>query len=545
MSARGHVLEVLAGASTALGLERDYINDLNVYPVPDGDTGTNLFLTMQAVIDEVEGVAADDLGGLMAVVIRGSLMGARGNSGVILSQIVRGACESIAAARAFDSAAVRDALHAASDAAYRAVRQPVEGTMLSVIRAMSEAAAGTPETISLPALLTTVATAGAEAVERTIDQLEALRRAGVVDAGGYGLLVLLRGAVAGFLRAETGSAPRRRSPPTAATAAAGAPRATSPASRTTPSKSRAIATARASCCSATTSTTTTSSASSAPRATARSSWAARACSRSTCTPTTPAPCSATRSAHGTIDDIEVADMREQTRAPAAPAAPRPARGLRGGRRRRGQQVALSRARLRGRDRRRPVHEPERRRARRRRREPRRRRGRRAAQQRQRRAHRRAGRDHVRPQGRRRGVDLAAGRPVGHGRLRHRLRARPPTRPPWTRCSPACTAPRSPTRCATPRSTARRCARARSSAWSTATSRPAATTSCWSSATSCASSARNGAELITILTALNGCGVTVADLERTAAEACATDCPLVEFLFQEGGQPLYPILIGAE
>ncbi len=205
MSARGHVLEVLAGASAALGLERDYINDLNVYPVPDGDTGTNLFLTVQAIIDETEAAPVDDLPGLMAVVTRGSLMGARGNSGVILSQIVRGACESIAATQAFDAGAVTDALRAAAEAAYRAVRQPVEGTMLSVIRAMAEAAADTPGTISLPALLTTVSTAGAEAVEHTIDQLEALRRAGVVDAGGYGLLVLLRGAVAGFLRAETGS----------------------------------------------------------------------------------------------------------------------------------------------------------------------------------------------------------------------------------------------------------------------------------------------------------------------------------------------------
>jgi len=163
MSTRGHVLEVLAGASAALGLERDYINDLNVYPVPDGDTGTNLFLTVQAIIDEVDAAAIDDLHGLMAVVTRGSLMGARGNSGVILSQIVRGACESIAAARAFDAAAVRDALREASDAAYRAVRQPVEGTMLSVVRAMAEAAADTPDTISLPALLTTVTTAGSGA----------------------------------------------------------------------------------------------------------------------------------------------------------------------------------------------------------------------------------------------------------------------------------------------------------------------------------------------------------------------------------------------
>ncbi len=79
MIARGHVLEVLAGASAALGLERDYINDLNVYPVPDGDTGTNLFLTVQAIIDETEAAPVDDLPGLMALVTRGSLMGARGN----------------------------------------------------------------------------------------------------------------------------------------------------------------------------------------------------------------------------------------------------------------------------------------------------------------------------------------------------------------------------------------------------------------------------------------------------------------------------------
>ncbi|HMK93067.1 MAG TPA: DAK2 domain-containing protein, partial [Thermoleophilia bacterium] len=193
MSARGHVLEVLRGALAALGVERGYINDLNVYPVPDGDTGTNLFLTVQAIVDELAESPATELPAIMATVTRGSLMGARGNSGVILSQIVRGACESIAGATSFDAAAVRAALREASAAAYRAVRQPVEGTMLSVIRAMSEAAAETPDEISLPALLTVVSTAGAEAVERTVDQLDALRRAGVVDAGGYGLLVLFRG----------------------------------------------------------------------------------------------------------------------------------------------------------------------------------------------------------------------------------------------------------------------------------------------------------------------------------------------------------------
>ena len=96
-------------------MERDYVNDLNVYPVPDGDTGTNLLLTVQAVLDEVAARRrATTSSASWRVVIRGSLMGARGNSGVILSQIVRGACESIAAARAFDAAVVRDALRGAS-----------------------------------------------------------------------------------------------------------------------------------------------------------------------------------------------------------------------------------------------------------------------------------------------------------------------------------------------------------------------------------------------------------------------------------------------
>ena len=257
MSVRGHTIEVLAGAVAALEVERDYVNDLNVYPVPDGDTGTNLLLTVQAVLDEVRAAPGDDLADLMGVVIRGSLMGARGNSSVILSQIVRGACESIAAARAFNAVVVRDALRGASDAVYRAVRQPVEGTMLSVIRAMAKAVADTPDTISLPALVTTVTTAGAEAVERTVDQLEVLRRAGVVDAGGYGLLILLRGAVAGFLKAETGSAAAAPVTADGSDRRRGRARATSPAFRPTRSRTRAFATARASCCSATTSTAPT------------------------------------------------------------------------------------------------------------------------------------------------------------------------------------------------------------------------------------------------------------------------------------------------
>jgi hypothetical protein len=196
---------MVAVGLTALESERGRINDLNVYPVPDGDTGTNLCLTVRAILDELE---SDDGGGLAevaAAITRGSLMGARGNSGVILSQIVRGACETIAAAGTVDATIVRQALAEASDAAYRAVQQPVEGTMLTVIRMMSEALLTVPAGASLADLLRVAGQAGKEAVEATPGQLEVLRRAGVVDAGGYGLLVLfegLAGSVAGDSRAS-------------------------------------------------------------------------------------------------------------------------------------------------------------------------------------------------------------------------------------------------------------------------------------------------------------------------------------------------------
>ena len=127
--------ELVDGARAAIEANRRRIDDLNVYPVPDGDTGTNLTLTVRAIDEALERDGPDDRAGLAQEVSRAALMGARGNSGVILSQIIRGATESLA-----ESDDLAKAFRSASDAAYRAVKKPVEGTMLTAIRAMADAA---------------------------------------------------------------------------------------------------------------------------------------------------------------------------------------------------------------------------------------------------------------------------------------------------------------------------------------------------------------------------------------------------------------------
>ena len=184
-----------------LEAHRQRIDDLNVYPVPDGDTGTNLTLTMRSVVDAAEESTAESSAALAGELSRAALLGARGNSGVILSQIVRGFAEVAVAADAFSVADMSRGFRAASDSAYRAVKHPVEGTMLTVIREMAEEAerAG-DENLALRELLREVVRRGDDAVVRTRDQLDLLRDAGVVDAGGAGLVEIVRGvalAVAG------------------------------------------------------------------------------------------------------------------------------------------------------------------------------------------------------------------------------------------------------------------------------------------------------------------------------------------------------------
>jgi DAK2 domain fusion protein YloV len=186
-------LELARAALAALEASRRRIDDLNVYPVPDGDTGTNMTETARAVVAAFERGDTD--------VVRASLMGARGNSGVILSQIVRGAVEALPDGD-LETEALAKALRGASDGAYAAVRNPQEGTMLTVAREIAEkaeelAAAG----VSLEDALAKLVTHGEAALARTQEQLDVLRRAGVVDAGAAGVVEILRG-IAAHIRGE-------------------------------------------------------------------------------------------------------------------------------------------------------------------------------------------------------------------------------------------------------------------------------------------------------------------------------------------------------
>ncbi|HXE93476.1 MAG TPA: DAK2 domain-containing protein, partial [Gaiellaceae bacterium] len=189
------VRELARGALQSLERNRQRIDDLNVYPVPDGDTGTNLTLTARSVVDQLEQTNTEDRPGLVKEVTRAALMGARGNSGVILSQIIRGAAEVLGSEAAIDARVVARAFQAARDAAYRAVREPVEGTMLSVIRELAEESESADDD-GIPELLTRLVRRGEQAVARTPEQLAVLREAGVVDAGGAGLFEILRGIAA-------------------------------------------------------------------------------------------------------------------------------------------------------------------------------------------------------------------------------------------------------------------------------------------------------------------------------------------------------------
>ena len=177
------------------------INDLNVYPVPDGDTGTNLTLTVRAIVAALEKSNADGHEAVARELSRAALMGARGNSGVIFSQIVRGFADVLGEHDPIDETMIARAFRSASDAAYRAVRRPVEGTMLTVIREMAEAAES-PDARGLDRveLLSLIVARGEESLRRTPELLAVLKEAGVVDAGGAGLLEIIRGvraAVAG------------------------------------------------------------------------------------------------------------------------------------------------------------------------------------------------------------------------------------------------------------------------------------------------------------------------------------------------------------
>ncbi|MGB9880433.1 MAG: DAK2 domain-containing protein, partial [Anaerolineae bacterium] len=194
----GYELKKLIESSTAwLEAHIDYINSLNVYPVPDGDTGTNMYLTMQAALREISTVSDNSITSVTRALAHGALMGARGNSGVILSQIWRGVAKYLDGKEQLTVSDLAFALREGAATAYKGVLRPVEGTILTVVREAAEAAmraAGESDDI-LYVLEQTVMRAR-DALARTPELLPVLKEAGVVDAGGQGLCVILEG----FLR---------------------------------------------------------------------------------------------------------------------------------------------------------------------------------------------------------------------------------------------------------------------------------------------------------------------------------------------------------
>src|SRR6201994_2818065 len=218
---------VVSSALASLEARRQEVNDLNVFPVADGDTGDNMAMTMRAVLVELDRVEAEGVDGdsdqvgrtaLVQTLARAALMGARGNSGVILSQIVRGAAEELASrpGELVDPLLVAAAFASAADAAYDSVREPAEGAMLTVSREMAHSLTRQLAHLSadkqrlgddvseeqqdaiLAEVLERAIADGERAVARTPEQLEVLRESGVVDAGGHGLVLIMAGVVAGL-----------------------------------------------------------------------------------------------------------------------------------------------------------------------------------------------------------------------------------------------------------------------------------------------------------------------------------------------------------
>jgi DAK2 domain fusion protein YloV len=191
-----------------LEAHRRRIDDLNVYPVPDGDTGTNLVLTLRSIVEALDTSTAADSEAVAKDVTRAALMGARGNSGVIFSQVVRGFVEVLGQHEGVSSSLLSRAFRGASDTAYRAVKRPVEGTMLTVIREMAEESERKEHRGLRPnELLQVVLARGEDALARTPEMLDVLRNAGVVDAGGAGLVEIARGMVYGATGEELPEAP--------------------------------------------------------------------------------------------------------------------------------------------------------------------------------------------------------------------------------------------------------------------------------------------------------------------------------------------------
>lgn len=193
--------EIFVGGATRLARLRKDIDKLNVFPVPDGDTGTNMYLTFMAALQEMGRVQDDSIGAVTEAVARGALTGARGNSGVILSQILQGFAHALAGKEKATAADIADALERGSEYAYRAVSEPVEGTILTVARSAAEAARFAADGSSdLPRLGLYVYRRATDTLRLTPEVLPVLKEAGVVDAGGKGFTAILEGILRIFKR---------------------------------------------------------------------------------------------------------------------------------------------------------------------------------------------------------------------------------------------------------------------------------------------------------------------------------------------------------
>ena len=187
--------QMIIGAYELLDENKELVNELNVFPVPDGDTGTNMTMTMRSGVDKVNGLSNASVGDITKALSQGTLMGARGNSGVILSQLVRGLSKATKGSDKITTADIKEIFDIANQTAYKAVMKPTEGTILTVSQKMTDKAREIySEDISLDQYLFEIIAEGQKALDNTPNQLPVLKEAGVVDSGGQGLIILLKGA---------------------------------------------------------------------------------------------------------------------------------------------------------------------------------------------------------------------------------------------------------------------------------------------------------------------------------------------------------------
>ncbi|MCB2355429.1 DAK2 domain-containing protein [Clostridium estertheticum] len=187
-----HFRNMVINASNRLEDEKEYVNSLNVFPVPDGDTGTNMSMTFKAAVQEIENIQTESIAEIAKILARGALMGARGNSGVILSQIFRGIAKGLEGITEATSEEFAKSILEGSKFAYKAVMRPTEGTILTIIKTAGESAVNSGVT-DIVELMNEVCKRSEIMLNKTPDMLAALREAKVVDAGGMGLLILFKG----------------------------------------------------------------------------------------------------------------------------------------------------------------------------------------------------------------------------------------------------------------------------------------------------------------------------------------------------------------